>query len=45
MWSETNKTKDKAILFIGGTSSGSWVFVEFKNKKWEVKHEILSWVI
>ena len=40
-----NKTKDKAILFIVGSSSGSWIFVEFTNKKWEVKHEILSWVI
>ena len=37
-----NKNKDKAILFITGSSSGSWVFVELVNKKWVVQHEILS---
>lgn len=40
-----NKTKDKAILFIVDSSSGSWLFVELSNKKWTVKHEILSWII
>jgi hypothetical protein len=40
-----NKNKDKAILFVTGSSSGSWVFVELINKRWTVKHEILSWII
>ena len=39
-----NKNKDKAILFVTGSSSGSWVFVELTNKGWTVKHEILSWI-
>jgi hypothetical protein len=40
-----NKVKDKAILFITDSSSGSWFLVESVNKKWTVKHEMLSWVI
>ena len=40
-----NKNKDKAILFVTGSSSGSWVFVELINNRWTVKHEILSWII
>lgn len=40
-----NKAKDKAILFKIGTSSGSWLLVELTDKKWIVKHKILSWVI
>jgi len=39
-----NKNKDKAILFVTASSSGSWVFVELTNKRWTVKHEILSWI-
>ena len=39
-----NKAKDKAILFITGSSSGSWLLVELTNKRWTVKHEILSWI-
>ncbi len=39
-----DEKKDKAILFVTGSSSGSWVFVELTNKKWTVKHEILSWI-
>ncbi len=40
-----NKNQDKAILFVTKSSSGSWVFVELINKKWTVKHDILSWTI
>lgn len=40
-----NKSKDKAVLFITGSSSGSWLFVEFADQRWIVKHKILSWVI
>ena len=39
-----NKNKNKAILFVAGSSSGSWFFVELTNKNWTVKHEILSWI-
>ena len=39
-----NEKQDKAILFVTGSSSGSWVFIELTNKKWTVKHEILSWI-
>jgi hypothetical protein len=39
-----NKGKDKAILFVIGNSSGSWVLVELINKKWTIRHNILSWV-
>ena len=40
-----NKNKDKAILFVTGSSSGSWFFVELTNKGWTVNHIILSWII
>ena len=40
-----NESKNKAILFVIGSSSGSWVFVELNNNRWTVKHEILSWII
>jgi hypothetical protein len=38
-----NKGKDKAILFVIGNSSGSWVLVELINRKWTIRHDILSW--
>ncbi len=42
---ELNNKKDKAILFVAHQSSGSWVFVELKNNRWVVKHNIISWII
>jgi hypothetical protein len=38
-----NKGKDKAILFVVVNSSGSWLLVELINKKWTIRHDILSW--
>ena len=39
-----NNNNDKAILFVVGSSTGSWFFVQLINKKWIVKHQIVSWV-
>ena len=39
-----NDNNDRAILFVVGSSTGSWFFVQLVNKKWIVKHQIVSWV-
>jgi hypothetical protein len=40
-----NKNRNKGILFVIGSSSGSWFFVELTKSGWKVKHEILSWIV
>lgn len=40
-----NEQLDKAILFVSGNGSGSWVFLSLKQNVWIFENKITSWVV
>ncbi len=40
-----NEQLDKAIMFVSGNSSGSWVFLSFKKHVWIFENRITLWLV
>lgn len=39
-----NEAFDKAVLYVGGSSSGWWYFLRYRNNEWIIDDKLQSWI-